>query len=158
MPFAKKFTATMGLPDAGDRIDGFVVESRKIEHAPSGYGRYEYPIEIVVSGAGGQQGVRNSFRNLFAQIKTTFSGYGNAYQLRFGKMEVESLGERRYLVHGNGLGARVYLKKEIARFVDYLSDNGYLAPIWRNKRADLAADYIAEYLVDARRKYPDRAT
>ena len=148
----------MNLPNDGDRIEGFVVESCEIAHAPSGYGRYEYPIDIVVSGVGGQQGVRRAFRELFSRIKTTFSGYGNAYQLRFGKMEIESLGERRYRIHGNGLGARVYLRKEIGRFVEYLLDNRYLVPEWCDRKDDLAEEYIEEYLVDARRKYPNRVT
>ena len=73
-------------------------------------------------------------------------------------MEVESLGDRRYRVHGNGLGARVFLKKEISRFVEFLSDNEYLASPSLHKKSDLAVSYINEYIVDARRKHPKRAT
>ena len=95
MPFANKFRFTMRLPEPGEQIGDFTVESCSVEHAPSGYGRYEYPVEIVLRGKGGQQGVRSAIKSLLVPVKTTFSAYGNAYQLRFGKMEVDSLGDRR---------------------------------------------------------------
>ena len=158
MPFAKKFRFTMRLPDAGDDIDGFTVESCTVEHAPSGYGRYEYPVEIVLKGKGGRQAVRNALKHLLTPVKSTFSGYGNAYQLRFGKMEVESLGDRRYRVHGVGLGARVFLKKELLRFCEFLTDNAYLSPPASNTKQNIIDKYLEEYQVDARRKFPGRET
>ena len=155
MPFANKFRFTMRLPEPGKRIGDFTVESCSVEHDPSGYGRYEYRVEIVMKGKGGQQGVRRAAKDLLAPVKTTFSAYGNAYQLRFGKMEVESLGDQRYSLHGIGLGARVFLRKEVERFCDYLCDEGLLSEKEKSKITDR---YIEAYRIDARRKRPDRET
>jgi hypothetical protein len=143
----------MRLPDTEKEIGDFTVESCTVNHEPSGYGRYEYPFEIVLEGKGGQQGVRNAFRNLLSPVKTTFSAYGNAYQLRFGKTEIESLGNRRYRLRGTGLGARIFLRKELERFWDFLSDDGLVEA---EEKENNIKRYLDAYQMDARRKYPDR--
>lgn len=144
----------MKLPATGDKIGDFTVESCSIDHDPAGYGRYEYPLDIILTGKGGQQGVRNALRELLAPVKTTFSAYGNAYQLRFGKTSVESLGGRRYRLFGVGLGARVYLRKEVERFLDFLAEKGRISA---KDKIRIADSYLEEYQADARRKFPKRA-
>jgi hypothetical protein len=51
--------------------------------------------------------------------RTTFSGYGNPYQLTFGRFEVESLEGNRYRVTAKGTGVRIDLERELLRFVEY---------------------------------------
>ncbi|MBN1641308.1 MAG: hypothetical protein JXA09_08730 [Anaerolineae bacterium] len=127
MPFATKFRATMGLPFEGDTIGGFVVEQIEVAHQGEGMGRYIYPVYMVLCGAGGRQGVRAALKDLLAAHAMTFSGYGNAYQLWFGKPQIESLGDKRYAVRVTGAGARVYLEGELERFLGYLDEGGWLA-------------------------------
>ena len=106
MPFAEKFKKTMGFPKAGYLVGGFMIEQVEAGHVGVGSGRYEYPIRIIVQGKGGRQGVRNAFRELFTARRTTFSGYGNPYQLWIGKMEVASLGESLYELIARGAGVK----------------------------------------------------
>jgi hypothetical protein len=128
MPFASKFRAMMGFPFAGDTLEGFDVESVEVRDAPhTGSGGYVYDVRLVLCGPGGQAGVRRALKALFAHRPVTFSGYGNPYQLWFGKPAIESLGEGRYAVTVEGGGARIYLEDELARFLAYLQDTGHLA-------------------------------
>jgi hypothetical protein len=153
MPFATKFRAMMDLPVAGDTVDGFVVERVDVDHNSTGPGQYAYAVHIVVRGTGGQQGVRRAFRPLFAARTTTFSGYGNPYQLWFGTPAVESLGDRRYAVRVAGAGARVSLEQELHRFLKDLDAAGYLAmsPDPADREA-LVEEYVEQYRVQVRRK------
>ena len=57
-----------------------------------------YPVRLLLRGPGGRQAVLRVFKALLSSHPMTFSGYGNPYQLSFGKAEVESLGEQRYAV------------------------------------------------------------
>jgi len=109
MPFANKFRAMMHFPFAGDRVGPFTVEAVDVGHKGIGSGQYSYPVQITLRGPGGQQGVRRALRALFATHPTTFSGYGNPYQLWFGRPEIERLGDQRYKVRIEGAGARVHL-------------------------------------------------
>ena len=127
MPFAKKFRAMMDFPFPGDTLDGFIVERVDVWDERGGSEGYVYGVEMVLCGSGGQQGVKRALRSLFAQHPTTFSGYGNPYQLWFRKPEIESLGDKRYAVRVKGSGARINLAPELERFLRYLADNGYLA-------------------------------
>jgi hypothetical protein len=126
MPFADKFRAMMEFPFPGDTVGGFVVESVDVSHHGQGAGQYGYTARLVLRGPGGQQGVRNALKVMFAKHPTTFSGYGNPYQLWFGKPQIESLGDKRYEVRVKGGGARVYLQDELERFLDYLGAEGKL--------------------------------
>jgi len=127
MPFADKFRAMMRFPFAGESVGGFVVESVDVRHESGGAGRYAYPVQMVLRGPGGQQGVLRALKALFASHPMTFSGYGNPYQLWFGKPEIESLGDQRYAVTVEGAGARVFLTEELERFLAYLGAQGQLA-------------------------------
>ena len=66
MPFANKFRHAMAVPSPGDKFGELTVEEVEISHVASGYGRYEYPISMLLRGKGGQQGVRKALRNLCA--------------------------------------------------------------------------------------------
>jgi len=127
MPFADKFRAMMRFPFAGESVGGFVVESVDVHHESGGAGRYAYPVQMVLRGPGGQRGVLRALKALFASHPMTFSGYGNPYQLWFGKPEIESLGDQRYAVKAEGAGARVFLAEELERFLAYLGAQGQLA-------------------------------
>jgi hypothetical protein len=127
MPFANKFRAMMNLPFAGDTLGSFVVESVDVRHSTGGPGLYVYSAQMVLRGAGGQQGVRRALQPLLSAHPTTFSGYGNPYQLWCGKPEIEPLGEQRYAVRVEGAGARVFLEQELERFLAYLEERGRLA-------------------------------
>jgi hypothetical protein len=71
--------------------------------------------------------VRRALKPLLSAHPTTFSGYGNPYQLWCGKPEIESLGDKRYAARFEGAGARVYLGQELDRFLAYLEECGWLA-------------------------------
>jgi hypothetical protein len=153
MPFAKKFRAMMDFPFAGDTIGDFDVESVDVRDVPGGSGRYAYAVRLVLRGPGGQRGVRSALKALFSSHPTTFSGYGNPYQLWFGKPEIESLGDKRYLVRVQGAGARVFLADELQRFLAYLDEQGLLAT--RSERAApeaLVETYMEGYRAEIRRK------
>ncbi|MBM3188137.1 MAG: hypothetical protein FJZ90_05380 [Chloroflexi bacterium] len=152
MPFASKFRAMMGFPFAGDSLAGFVVESVAVRDAPGGPGRYVYPVRMVLRGPGGQQGVRGALKELFSAHRTTFSGYGNPYQLWFGKPEIEPLGDQRYAVTVEGAGARVYLEEELARFLAYLDERGELtASTDALGRKALVEAYLEGYRAEVKR-------
>jgi len=141
MPFASKFRAMMDFPFAGDTIGGLIVESVDVRHESVGSGQYAYAVRMVLRGPGGQRGVKQALKALFSSHPMTFSGYGNSYQLWFGKPEIERLGDRRYAVRVEGAGARVFLEDELHRFLAYLDEGGALAP-----RSDQA---VGETLVEA---------
>ena len=117
----------MKFPKEGDKIKEFTIESIKVEHTPLGSGRYEYPTEIIVIGKGGKKGVRETFRQFFDQRITLFSGYGNPYQCQGGKMEIESLGENKYQIRAQGSCARIFLKRELEQFWQYLMRNDLIS-------------------------------
>ncbi len=127
MPFARKFRAMMDFPFPGDTVGDFTVESVDVHDEHGGGEGYVYGVRMVLRGPGGLQGVQRALKTFFAQHPTTFSGYGNPYQLWFRKPEIESLGEQRYAVDVKGAGARVYLEPELARFLQYLDEAGRLA-------------------------------
>jgi hypothetical protein len=146
MPFANKFRAMMDLPFAGDTVGDFAVESVDVGHEPGGPGLYLYAVHIVLQGPGGQEGVRRALKALFSSQRMTFSGYGNPYQLWFGRLEVESLGEQRYRVSVEGAGARVFLEPELGRFLEYLAENGQLvAEHGQTVRESLVTAYLEQY-------------
>lgn len=145
MPFAKKFRAMMDFPSPGDTVGGFTVEDVDVHDewgAPEGY---VYGVRMVLRGPGGKQAVQRALKPLFAKHPTTFSGYGNPYQLWFRKPEIESLGEQRYAVSVKGSGARIYLEPELARFLDYLADHHLDAPSEPADREALIETYLEQY-------------
>ena len=145
MPFADKFRATMAFPVVGDQIGGFRVEEVEVGHVGIGGGRYDYPVRIVVHGKGGKQGIKSAFKDLFSAINTTFSGYGNPYQCRIDKMEVEGLGENRYCIAAKGSGVRIYLEKELERFLRYLIENKAPAGLGEMAESDAVEKYMKLY-------------
>jgi hypothetical protein len=152
MPFANKFRAMMDLPFAGDALGDFVVESVDVRHSSGSLG-YAYSVRMVLRGPGGQQGVRRALKDLLSAHPTTFSGYGNPYQLWCGKPEIESLGDRRYAVSVEGAGARVYLAEELDRFLSSLDQKGHLAARPdRATRETLVEAYMERYRAEIKRK------
>ena len=151
MPFANKFRAMMDLPFPGEAAGDFAVHSVTVKDVRSGWDGYAYSVQMVLEGPGGKAGVRRTLRPLFAQRVTTFSSYGNPYQLWFGKPEIESLGDRRYAVEVDGAGARIDLAAELERFFDYLEATGHIAA-----RTDTAMrlieGYLEEYQADVGRR------
>src|SRR5512144_2207631 len=76
MPFAGEFRSGMRFPGEGASVGRFIIESIRVEHVGAGAGRYEYPIELVVSGKGGKDGARKALKPLLSGRATIFSGYG----------------------------------------------------------------------------------
>jgi hypothetical protein len=153
MPFANKFRAMLDMPLVGDTVEGYLVESVAVGHEGKGPGLYGYAVRIVLQGPGGQEGVRRALKVLFAAHPLTFSGYGNPYQLWFGKPELESLGEQRYAVTAEGAGARVFLEPELERFLAYLAAHGQLAAGGASVgKETLVQAYLAEYQAEIARK------
>jgi hypothetical protein len=153
MPFANKFRAMMDFPFARDTVGDFAVESVDVRDERGGSEGYVYAVRIVLRGPGGKQGVRRALKPLFSSHPTTFSGYGNPYQLWFKKPEIESLGDKRYAVSVKGAGARIYLAPELDRFLGYLEDKGHLAaqpdsPI----REAVVETYLEQYRAEIRRQ------
>ncbi len=152
MPFADKFRAMLDFPFAGDRLGAFLVESVEVGHEGEGAGRYVYPVRRVLRGPGGRQGVLRALKALLTSHPMTFSGYGNPYQLWFGKPEVESLGEQRYAVTVQGYGARVFLAEELERFLAYLDTQGQLAAAACPPREALLEAYLGAYKAEIQRR------
>ena len=152
MPFASKFRAMMDLPFAGESLGGFTVESIDVSHRSGGLG-YAYSVHMVLSGLGGQQGVRRALKPLLSAHPTTFSGYGNPYQLWFGTPQIESLGDKRYAVSVEGAGARISLAQELDRFLKALNEGGQLADQGnRTDRDALVEEYLDRYRAEIKRK------
>lgn len=126
MPFAKKFRAMMNFPFPGESFGDFSVESLDVHDEKSGGDGYVYGVHMMLRGPGGVQGVKRALKAFFSQHPTTFSGYGNPYQLWFRKAEIESLGEQRYAVSVKGAGARIFLEQELRRFLQTLSEGNAL--------------------------------
>ena len=153
MPFANKFILTMQFPKIGDMIGDYAVEESEVECAPIGNGQYSYPTRMILAGKGGQKGVRTALKDLVSKRRFTFSGYGNPYQLWFGKTKVESLTNNRYQVKVNGLGSRVFLERELERYLTYLSEHGFLNKKWSEDAGSEALNaYMELYKAEARRK------
>jgi hypothetical protein len=152
MPFADKFRAMMDFPFPGDTLGDLTVESVDVSHHGGSAGIYCYDVRLVLRGPGGQQGVRRALRPLFSSHPTTFSGYGNPYQLWFGRPEIESLGDKRYEVRVEGGGARTYLQDDLERFLDYLVEEGLTTidpePAAQTKRVET---YLEQYRAQIKR-------
>jgi hypothetical protein len=152
MPFANKFRAMMDLPFAGDTLGVFDVESIDVRHRSGELG-YAYTVRMVLSGSGGQQGVRRALKPILKAHPTTFSGYGTPYQLWLGKPEIESLGGKRYEVRIEGAGARISLAQELDRFLAALDASGQLSiPRDRADRETLVQEYLERYRAEIKRK------
>jgi hypothetical protein len=141
------------LPFAGDTLGSFTVESIDASHRSGGPGLYLYSVHMVLRGMGGQQGVRRALKPFLAGRRTTFSGYGNPYQLWCGKPEIQSLGDRRYAVRIEGAGARISLAQELERFLEALQeDMGLAAQVDRGERAAAIEAYLEQYRLEIKRK------
>jgi CubicO group peptidase (beta-lactamase class C family) len=150
MPFAKKFRAMMNFPFPGDMMGDFTIESVDVRDEP-GVDGYVYGVRMVLSGPGGVQGLKRALKPLFSQHLTTFSGYGNPYQLWFRKAEYESLGEQQYAVNVKGTGMRVYIEPELMRFLQYISEeNHQTAPSDSTAQEALVEAYMERYRYEIR--------
>ena len=151
MPFAIKFRATMGFPFPGDELDGLVVESVDVRNIHGGRGGYRYDVHMVLCGPGGQAAVRQAIKPLCEAHPTTFSGYGNPYQLWLQKPEIESLGDKRYAISAQGAGARIWLKQELVRLLDYMDERGALPEeLDLPAREAFLSAYLGEYTHEIR--------
>lgn len=149
MPFAHKYQFTMGIPQAGGNLGSFSVESCDVSHHERGDGTISYPIVMVLAGRGGKNGVKKAIREHLDAVHTTFSGYGNPYQLVLGRFEVESLGDGRYRATGCGIGVRIHLERELRRFCRFAELRG--APASQ----ELVEPYLDAYKRDITRKSPE---
>ena len=152
MPFAKKFRAMMGFPFAGEMIGELTVESVDVRDEWGGAEGYGYGVRMVLRGPGGRQGVARALQPLFSQHPTTFSWYGNPYQLRFLKPEIESLGEKRYAVTVKGAGTRVFLEQDLDRFLRHLEEKRLLGERLDEGARERAIEaYLEEYRGEIKR-------
>ena len=159
MPFADKFRSMMDFPFPGDTLGEMTVETVEVGHEGHAPWGYAYPIRLVLRGPGGQAGVMRAVKPLFSKRCTTFSGFGTPYQLWFGKPAVENLGDSRYAVTLEGAGARVHLEEDLARFLDYLAQEGRLASATEPvagaaepaERAALVQEYLDGYRAEIAR-------
>ena len=154
MPFANKFRAMMDFPFAGDKFDGFTVESVTVRDQRTGSEGYIYDVRIVLEGPGGQRRVRQALKTLFAKHFTTFSAYGNAYQLWFRKrsIDIESLGDKRYAVSVKGAGERIALRPELYRFLEYLETKETPSLSSQAGIEKLVTEYLEHYQAEIRGK------
>lgn len=131
MPFATKFRAMFDWPLPGDTLGApgraLLVESVDVGHQGRAPGLYLYPISMVLRGPGGLTAVKRIVRALFDRRCTTFSGFGTPYQLWPGQPTVAALGDDRYAISGEGVGARVHLREDLLRFCEHLAAEGLLA-------------------------------
>jgi hypothetical protein len=148
MPFANKFRAMMDFPFPGEMIGDFTVESVDVRDEWGHPEGYVYAVAMVVCGPGGKHGVKRALAPFFAQHPTTFSGYGNPYQLWFRKPEIESLGDKRYAVTVKGSGVRVHLEQDLERLLAYLESRGHLEI---DDRKALLATYLEAYQAEVKR-------
>ena len=153
MPFSDKFRAMVDFPFPGDTLGDFVIEDVDVSHHGGSAGVYCYEVRLFLRGPGGQQGVRRALKPLLSRHPTTFSGYGNPYQLWFGKPQIESLGDRRYEVKVEGGGARTYLGDDLERFMDYLVAEG-IADVGPEPaaQAERVAAYLEQYRAEIHRE------
>lgn len=126
MPFSSKFRIGMGFPREGQVVGGFIVESVSVGHVNIETGHYEYPSEIIVRGEGSISKVKQAFKEFFKVRRTLFSGFGNPYQCRHGKMEIQRLEDGRFSIATRGVCIRVYLRPELERFIEYLDESHVL--------------------------------
>ncbi len=153
MPFAKKFRAMMDFPFPGDTIGDLTAESVEVLDERGVSEGYVYGVRMVLKGSGGVQGVKRTLKTFFSQHPTTFSGYGNPYQLWFRKPEIESLGDQRYLVIVKGAGGRVFLEQDLGRFLQYLSEGSHLAvPLEPADEEKLIEAYLERYQAEIKRQ------
>ena len=97
--------------------------------------------------------MRRALKPLLSAHPTTFSGYGNPYQLWFGTPQIESLGDKRYAVSVEGAGARISLAQELDRFLKALNEGGQLADQGnRTDRDALVEEYLDRYRAEIKRK------
>ena len=141
----------MDLPVPGETVGGFIAESINVDDLRSGWDGYAYSVRMVLHGPGGKTGVRQVLRSLLTKRVTTFSSYGNPYQLWFGRPEIESLGGRRYVVTVDGAGARIDLAADLQRFLGYLDDQG-LATLQPGAGTRLIETYLEEYRLNVLRR------
>jgi len=146
MPFSHKFQMGMGFPKEGQVVGGFTVESVSVSHVNIEGGHYEYPTEMIVNGEGSTSEVKNAFKEFFKARRTLFSGFGNPYQCRHGKMVVQRLEAGRFSITTQGVCIRVYLRPELERFIKHLNESRLIATgTDKAKWKTIIDNYMKEY-------------
>ena len=141
----------MELPGVGVKLDRFTIERFEIGHRPIGSSRYEYPVEYELRGQGGVQGVKKALRPFTRRRRSTFSGFGTPYQLKFGGIVVVALGDKRYAAYFTGIGVGFDLVGELRTFSKFIAAN-HLSIDTDDERERSIDEYIAEYKLDVKRK------
>lgn len=153
MPFANKFRAMMNFPFPGDLLGDFTVEQAEVVDEREDSEGHVYGVQMVLQGPGGVQAAQRALRALFSQRQTTFSGYGNPYQLWFRKPEIKNLGGQRYAVSAKGAGVRVVLEPELRRFLGYLNAGSRLVePLDAAAQDALIEEYLERYRHEIQRQ------
>lgn len=151
MPFAGAFRSGMRFPEAGTVVNGFTVETVRVEQVGSGAGRYEYPIEVTVRGRGGKDGAKKALKPLFDRQVTIFSEFGNPYQCSIGPVRVERTAPECYRLISSGIGVRVNLRRELLRFLASLGRDalaGGITGASEEASARLVDRYLESYMAD----------
>ncbi len=125
MPFAEQFHRCMMLPNKGDTIDQFYIQSIKIDHRNIHDGVYDFPIELIVIGEthGGKNSVLSLFRPIFNKVISLYTHYGSLYQCRCEKLQIEMVAPKTYKISTIGIGCRIYPKRELESFMNFLKDS-----------------------------------
>lgn len=151
MPFAGAFRSGMRFPEEGTIVDGFTVETVRVEQVGSGAGRYEYPIVITVRGKGGKDGAKKALKPLFDRQVTIFSEFGNPYQCSIGPVQAERTAPECYRLTAHGVGVRVHLRRELLRFLASLGREalpGGITGASDETQALLVDRYLESYMAD----------
>lgn len=120
MPFAEQFQRCMKLPHEGEMIEKFLVQTIKVSHKNLLDGVYSFPVEVIIIGEGGKQEVVKVFKPIFNKVISLYTEYGNLYQCRTEKLDVESIAPKTFKLTTTGIGCRIYPKKELEAFIQFL--------------------------------------
>lgn len=123
MPFADQFQRCMNLPHEGEVLNDFLVQSIKISHRNLLDGVYFFPIELIVIGEGGKQDLLKAFKPVFTKVISLFTEYGNLYQCRNHKLQIEKIAPKTFRLTTTGIGCRIYPKQELEAFIQFLKDS-----------------------------------
>ncbi len=105
MPSATRFRKGFGLPDIGEKISGWVVESSEIEHIPiKRYRKYRYPIHYEFEGSGDI----STLKSLFNQSsRIIYTRYGNPYRCSISLKDIRRE-DGKVVVEAEGYCERIF--------------------------------------------------
>lgn len=122
MPFAEQYHRCMKLPQKGEMIGRFLVQTIRVTHQNLLDGVYSFPTELVVIGDGDIKTVLESFNPIFNKVISLYTQYGSLYQCRGGKLEIEIIAPKTFKITTTGIGNRIYPKHELEAFIQFLKD------------------------------------